>query len=351
MPIVDNGVVTIGTSVPLAGMYQSVAGQTNPTGYPLNGLRQGTGRYWRATDNTPTLNTTRQLGLIGNTKYRCLQGQSQQAPYTLLTGPGENINIQGSITGSFGGGGVGAGEPAYGYAPVAQPGQAGGDALIIQTGTSLYVLVTNLINGGDGGGGGAGGGGVTQAQANGAAGGNGGKGISSQGTVTVYVNPAGTVRGGSGGGGGGGGLFFLFPPEPGTGRTRGGNGGGGGYSGAPGQGGSGGGGGSYPANGSAGVGSAGQPGSGGGGGGAGVQFQIGPFPGNVPVQQWNVGAGGNGGGAPLIPFTLSGTAAGPSSVTNLSPYNTVGLPGPGGSAGLANTATVILNTQSQGVIV
>lgn len=361
MPITDSGVVTIGTSSPLAGIYQSVAGQTNPTGYPLNELRQGTGKYWRASDNSPSPGVARQLGLLRDTKYRCLQGQSQ-GTYTLSTSQGEHVNLQGSIYGTDGGGGaagssasVSQGNPQPGF-----PGQAGGTGIIVQ-GTNNYLLVTGDVWGGSGGGGGAGGftiqppgfGPFYQARPGGA-GGNGGTGISaapSGGQITVYVRPAAQgarLSGGSGGGGASGGVYGTSQTNL---AAAGGNGGGGGRIGPPTstRGGLGGQGGNFGPN----QGVSGNPG----------------FPGVLPLYpneatqggayypyvlgfiQAAVSSGGRGGGWATGQGTAAAGAQGSTSTITSSAPNGVGTPGAGGAVGSSTDAGVTVVSNSQGVVV
>lgn len=365
MPITDGGIVTIGASAPLAGIYQSVAGQTKPTGYPLDGLRQGTGKYWRASDNSPSLGVARQLGLLRSTKYRCLQGESQ-GTYTLSTSQGEHVNLQGSIYGTDGGGGaVGASSPIQNNtAQPGFPGQPGGAGIIVQ-GTNNYLIMTANVWGGSGGGGGAGGflldpqGNSPSYQAKPAgAGGNGGIGISaapSGGQITVYIRPTAFTRlsGGSGGGGASGGLYAT------TGTVNlaaaGGNGGGGGRIGPPvstrggggGQGGT-----TRPAQGVSG--NPGVPGvlpanpSEYTQGGAFYPYVFGSI-------QAAVGAGGSGGGRATGQGTAAAGAAGsPSTITSPTypgDAKGVGTPGAGGAAGASTDAGVTLVPGSQGAVV
>ena len=378
MPITDSGVVTIGASVPLAGMYQSVAGQTNPTGYPLNNLRQGTGKYWRASDNTPTTNTKRQLGLLANTKYRSLVGQGLTT-YTLAAQDGEHINIQGVIYGGGGAGGAG-GTNLQGYQYDAQgygfPGQPGGTGLSLTSGVQTYIILNGTILGGDGGGGG---GSATWMQGDAQAyragsGGNGGNGIiTAPGTATqatIYLKPGSIIQGGSGGGGGSSWgvnspLYIGLQPQTNVGVA--GNGGGGGST-------------------VTGI-ALGLPGGGGGGGGAlRNPIQSGPInpgflagqpgtPGSTPVTGYGKGgpsqsigtvqyaivvsgAGGNAGGAypNATQGGINGQPGGISSTTSYVPERTFIGPtyvayGYGGTAGVSTQGLITLVPNSQGTVV
>jgi len=303
MPITDSGVVTIGASAPLAGIYQSVAGQTNPTGYPLDGLRQGTGKFFKGQDSPSTTGQTRQLGILASNKYRCLQGQSTTT-YTLLTTPSENINLQGQMSGPAGAGG--------GTSPgIGQAGGTGGLALGIQTGTNLSFRVGGALVGGGGGGGAAGsGGGWT-----GSAGGAGGVAVATfnSAQVTIYTS-GGTFVGGGGGGGGSASVVSPGSAAPISVYTSG-NGGGGAA-------GFGGGGGAQANSGQAGTAVTG------GAGGASYPFITGP----PAAVNWQVGAGGRGGN-----IGQAGQAAGTTIV--IPPSLAAYVPPPGVGAGGAAGAS------------
>lgn len=235
----------VGASVQLGVMGQW-AGRTIPAqSVQLNAIRQGTGKFWRGTDNSATAGTTRQLGLLRLTNYRCVQGQNQGTYAIQNAAVLENVNIQGNL---------------YNGAPT----------LALNLAASSVVRMNgNCIGAGGAGGIGAG----TPAARQAGTGGNGSVGVSSTNSITIYA--LGTIAGGGGGGGGGGSSF-----DPSFTYATGGGGGGGGAS--FGAGGAYNGGVNY-------VGQFGQAGSataGGSGGSAGV----GP---GVPPG----GIGGNGGGA------------------------------------------------------
>ena len=177
------------------------AGFTFPTqSVPLNGVRQGVGKYWRGQDDSATQGTRRQLGVMRSTNYRCIQSQTIGGGTNIQSASVEHINAQGN----FGGGNV-------------------QDGIAVSVGTSSFLYCNGQFVRGGGGKGGIGGAGGPARQS-GFAGDAGRAAVSSVNPLTLRATA--TLVGGGGGGGGGGGI--MFAPNPVTLQTRGGGGGGGG---------------------------------------------------------------------------------------------------------------------------
>jgi hypothetical protein len=206
MPITSQTLQT-GTQAQLGAIGQW-AGFGFPTqAVPLNGVRQGAGKYWKAQDSSATPGTTRQLGAVRSTNYACLQGQNQGSTYTYTTATsGININLQGDCYGAGGTNGA--------------PPTAGGLALSVQAPTGSFMRINGQCVGGGGGGGQA-----STAAPTPKIGAAGGVGIATGAAITVYTT--GTIAGGGGGGGAGGVATYYSPPSV---RSGPGGGGGGGVS-------------------------------------------------------------------------------------------------------------------------
>lgn len=165
-------VVNIGaTSVPLAGTCQNLG----ITGYSLNSITQGNGKYWNANEGHAQ-GQTQSMSRIYNTTYAGVTGIQGQVATIQAGTPQVHVWVKGN---------------AYGGS-----GQA---AIAVAAPTAVYVLNQGYTIYG---GGGAGGHGAEFSP--GTAGGAGAQAITIQGATTKVLYNTGTIYGGGGGGGGGG---------------------------------------------------------------------------------------------------------------------------------------------------